>query len=231
MNSLNKLKSFGFLFGLTLIATLVCFLPLFLTKAEAQRVPTSHMLTGPEGIPCQITLREGRNLRNIDGPGEFTSLNNPDLPNSPDAFSFINLARGRCNYLLFNEANYGGQRKANYGATDGVFGGGIGSDGVRIGSEGANNGGGWRARSMQVFPMQGGDCTMVLGDGGVSQYFTGPGIYAFLTGWNFVRSTQGRCTFEVFNGSEFDGRARSFPSDIGGNTCLTDKSNRDRNED
>ncbi|EKQ71156.1 hypothetical protein OsccyDRAFT_1485 [Leptolyngbyaceae cyanobacterium JSC-12] len=205
MNSLNKPRSFSFLFGLMLIS--ICFLSLVSTKAEAQFFSTPQMLNQP----CKIILEEGsiNNTRYFDGPGDFPSLNNPDRPNTADAFSFISRAVGRCNYILYNEANYGGERKAVYGALQGR---------VRIGSEGADNGGGWRARSMKAFPMQGGNCTMVLGDGGVSQYFTGPGIYAFLTGWNFVRSTQGPCTFEVFNGSEFNGRSRSFSSGVDGNT-------------
>jgi hypothetical protein len=70
---------------------------------------------------------------------------------------------------------------------------------------------------MKAFPMQG-NCIMVIGDGGVSQYFVGPGDYPNLTGWNFVRSTQGSCTFEVFNGSGFDGRVASYSSGVDGNT-------------
>lgn len=204
MNSLKKLRRFGFLLGLMLIS--ICFLSLVSTKAEAQFFSTSQMLNPP----CEITLGEGsiNNTRSINGTGPFPSLNNPDRPNTADAFSFIERAVGSCYYEMYNEEGFGAGRIAGYGALD---------NRVRIGSEGADNGGGWRARSMKVFPMQG-NCIMVIGDGGVSQYLVGPGDYPNLTGWNFVRSTQGPCTFEVFNGPGFDGRVASYSSGVDGNT-------------
>lgn len=211
MNLINKLKTSFLLISFTALTTsILLLLPSIKSEAQDRGEPNCSIIFSEGGNPYAINpveLTGGTYLRAF-----FSSLEQAVFPSGEGAFSFIRLSDGPCVFVLSNEEEYGG-RLAVYGAVN---------DRVRIGSEGADDGGGWRARSLRVFAVSD-DCYIDLGDGGVTQRFYGPGEgslldgYAYITGWDFVRETGGSCTFEVFNGSELDGRSEQFSSGISEN--------------
>ena len=116
---------------------------------------------------------------------------------------FIRRTEGPCSFLVFNDHGFGG-RRVLYGTDI--------AERIRVGAEGAQDSGGWKARSMIVTATPG-RCSVTLGDSGVSQTFFGPGSYTDISGWNFIRRLSG-CELAVYNGQNFTGRQESYIADI-----------------
>jgi hypothetical protein len=220
MHLVTRLKKSYSLFGFTAIATSIFLF--WSSEIQAQRDVLRETTRPPN---CSIIFGEsGRNYSinpvtgfvSDDQPrANFPTLDREVSPARKDAFSFIRLSSGRCIFVMYDEVDYGG-RVAVYGAVEPSE----PNDKVRIGAEGSGGRGeGWRASSMRVFAVND-DCSIVLGDGGISQRFYGPGIgrlrdgYTSITGWDFIRETSGPCTFTVFNEPGLNGRSRQFTSGI-----------------
>jgi hypothetical protein len=118
----------------------------------------------------------------------FTRDGLATIPDVEGPWDFIRQTNGPCAFQVFNNTN-GAGRSVTYGT-------GINKR-IRIGAKGAEDSGGWRARSMTFHRSDSMDCSIELGDSGVRQTFYRP--TSNISGWSFVTSTTGPCVFTVAN--------------------------------
>lgn len=132
---------------------------------------------------------------------QWLTLNNNKktyLSNIGGPWDFIRKTYGPCTFNVYNSQFKG--RNFQYGSDI--------SKRLRVGAKGGEDKGGWRARSVIITPRSNRQCSIVLSDGGVSQTFYGIGKINRISGWSFVRNTQGnsQCSYRLYNGSLYDGR-------------------------
>lgn len=131
---------------------------------------------------------------------QWLTLNNnqtTSLSNIGGPWDFIRETYGPCTFNVYNNKFKG--KRIQYGSNI--------SQRVRVGAKGGQDRGGWRARSVVIIPRNN-QCSITLGDGGISQTFYGTGKVNRISGWGFVRSTSGnsKCSYRLYNGSHYDGR-------------------------
>lgn len=116
-------------------------------------------------------------------------------------WEFIRSTSGPCTFQVYNKDQLQGRSN--------VYGSNI-EGRIRIGANGAQNKGGWKARSLSIVKVKNKSCSITLGDNGVRQTFFGPSKTGNLTGWSFVTKTAGNCIFTTHNGAEFSGKEKKF---------------------
>jgi hypothetical protein len=104
------------------------------------------------------------------------------------AWDFIRRTSGPCAFEVFNDPNWSG-RSVTYGTNI--------DRRIRVGATGAQDSGGWRARSVNFRRSDRTECSIILGDSGVRQTFYEH--TANISGWSFIQETNGPCVFTVAN--------------------------------
>ncbi len=144
---------------------------------------------------CSITF--GRGGASTTFTGSTTNAGGP--------WDFIRSTSGMCTFEVFNQTNFQGQWR--------LYGTGI-NERIRIGADGAQDSNGWRARSVRITQRNESSCQIALGDAGITQTFFGPVDLSGISGWAFIRSTNGRCVFQVYNGNNLSEPSVTYGSNI-----------------
>lgn len=145
---------------------------------------------------CSITLGgDGRSRTE-------TTESSKDFHHIGGRWEFIRSTSGPCIFKVYNKDQLQQGRSNVYGSNI--------TGRIRIGAKGAQNKGGWKARSLSIVKIKNPSCSITLGDNGVRQTFYGPSKTDNLTGWSFVTRTIGNCSFSTYNQTKLSGNVKNF---------------------